>query len=148
MEFAFVGFVFILFLAVWIELGLSLFMQAALDRAVRKEARLIKIGTITSTGSATFKSNLCSDLAALMTCSLIQVNVTSGTTFASLSSNVSTTTANTMSTTGFAPGSSSSDVMVQVGYTRPLFFPIVSSVLGKNGYMFIYSSLAFQNEPF
>ena len=147
-EFGFVALIFITFISTWMELGLVIFMQSTLDRAVRKESRLIKVGTITASGASTFAANLCSDLSALMTCSLIQVNVTSGSTFSSLSSTVTTTSANRLATTGFNPGGSGDNVMVQVGYTMPLIIPLVSSLIGKNNSYFFYSSLAFQNEPF
>lgn len=147
-EFGLIGGLFLLLIGFWIEIGLALFMQAALDRAVRKEARLIRTGAITASGASTFASNLCADLRALMTCSDIQVNVASASSFAALSSAVPTTASSRMTATGFAPGGSGQDVIVQVGYTRNLYFPIVKSVLGQNGTLLVYSSLAFQNEPF
>ena len=147
-EFGLIGGLFLLLVCFWIEIGLSLFMQTAIDRAVRKESRLIRTGAITASGASTFAANLCSDLQALMTCSNIQVNVSSASTFAALSSAVPTNGSSRMTTTGFAPGSSGQDVIVQVGYARSLYFPVVGSFIGQNGTLLVYSSLAFQNEPF
>ena len=147
-EFGLLGGMFILLICFWVEIGLSLFMQVALDRAVRKEARLIRTGTITASGGSTFAANLCTDLQVLMTCSNIQYNVASASSFAALSAAVPTDASSRMTTTGFAPGGSGQDVIVQVGYARALFLPIVKTVLGKNGTLLVYSSLAFQNEPF
>ena len=138
----------ILLIAFWAEIGLSLFMQTALDRAVRKESRLIRTGAISASGASTFSANLCADLQALMTCSNIQVNVASASRFAALSSAVPTNGSGRMTTTGFAPGGSGQDVIVQVGYTRNLYFPILNAMLGHNGALLVFSSLAFQNEPF
>ncbi len=147
-EFGLIGGLFVLLICFWVEIGLSLFMQTALDRAVRKESRLIRTGAITALGASTFASNLCTDLQALMTCSSIQVNVASASSFAALSSAVPTNSSSQMTTTGFTPGGSGQDVIVQVGYTRNLYFPIVKSILGQNGTLLVYSSLAFQNEPY
>lgn len=149
-EFGLIGGMLILLTCFWIELGLTLFMQATLDNAVRKEARLLRTGQITASGAATFKSNLCSDLSVLMSCTGVQVNVVSAATFAALSSSatVASDASSRMTTTGFSPGGSGADVVVQVGYTRSLFIPIVGDVLGKNGTLLIYSAVAFQNEPY
>ncbi|WP_165361523.1 TadE/TadG family type IV pilus assembly protein [Lichenibacterium ramalinae] len=147
-EFGLLGGMFILLMCFWMEIGLSLFMQAALDRAVRKEARLIRTGTITASGAATFAANLCTDLQVLMSCANIQYNVASASSFAALSAAVPTDGLSRMTTTGFAPGGSGQAVIVQVGYARALFLPIVNAVLGKNGTLLVYASLAFQNEPF
>ncbi len=53
-----------------------------------------------------------------------------------------------MINTQFSPGVSGQDVLVQVSYTRPIYIPIVSSFLGKNGNVMTYSSVAFQKEPY
>ena len=149
-EFGLIGGMLIMLTCFWIELGLTLFMQATLDNAVRKEARLIRTGQITASGASTFKANLCSDLSVLMSCTGVQVNVVSASTFAALasSSTVPSDASSRMTTTGFAPGGSGADVVVQVGYTRPIYIPIVDNVLGKNGTLLIYSAVAFQNEPY
>ena len=147
-EFGLIGGLFVTLICFWMEIGLSLFMQTTLDRAVRKEARLIRTGAITASGGSTFAADLCADLQALMTCSAIQVNVASASSFAALSAAVPTNASSQMTTTGFAPGGSGQDVIVQVGYSRALFFPILRSVLGQNGTLLVYSSLAFQNEPY
>ena len=52
-----------------------------------------------------------------------------------------------MNNTSYSPGSSGSDVVVQVGYTRTLFTPLVSSIIGTNGQLLLLSTVAFQNEP-
>ena len=147
-EFGLIAGMFVMMICVWLELGLTLMQQAALDRAVLKEARLIRTGVITASGENTFKANLCADLSAVMTCGDIQYNVASGSSFASLSAAVPSSSTSRMTTTGFSPGSSGSDVIVQVGYTRKVAVPLAASVVGQNGTLLIYSSVAFQNEPY
>jgi Flp pilus assembly protein TadG len=147
-EMGFIGGLFVLFLCIWVELGLTLFMQSALDRAVRKESRLIRTGTITSSAASTFTTKICNDMMSIIDCSKLQVNVAAGTSFASLSAAYTTDTSDHLITTGFNTGMSGQDVVVQVGYTRALYLPIVSAFLGKNNNVLIVSSIAFQNEPF
>ena len=147
-EFGLVGSMFILLMCFWIQLGLTTFMQTTLDNAVRNEARLIRTGVITAGQSSTFAAKLCADVQFLMTCSKIQYNVVAGNTFASLNSAIPINSSNQMTTTGFSPGTSGQDVLVQVDYPVPLYLPIISRFIGQNGGVFIYSSVAFQNEPF
>ena len=152
-EFGLIAGLFILLIAFWMELGFSLLLQSALDGATRKEARLIRIGQVTAANAEAFRQALCADVQAVMTCSGIQVNVVSGPTFAALS--LATTSGavpsdgqSRMTATAFNPGAGGQDVIVQVGYTRNLVFPIVNAVMGKNGTLLIHSSVVFQNEPF
>lgn len=148
MELGLIGGMFVLFIYVWIELGLSLFTQAALDGAVRKESRLIRTGVITASGQSAFVANLCADMVGLVPCSAFQINVASGASFASLSGALPTNGNNQLTTTGFNPGGSGQDVIVQVGYTRAVYFPVVGSLLAKGGNLLVVSTIAFQNEPF
>ena len=145
-EFSFIGLTFTMLICVWLELGYTMILQVALDNATRDAARGVRTGTIAS--AAAFQGALCTDLSVLMSCSALQVNVVSGPSFTSLSTAVPTNAGQHMTTTGFSPGSPGQDVVVQVGYTRNLFLPIVDSVMGSNGALFVVSTLAFQNEPY
>jgi Flp pilus assembly protein TadG len=145
-EFGLLGTTFTVLFCFWIELGLTLFMQTALDNATRDASRKLRTGVVTS--ATGFASTLCGDLNALMTCSSIKYNVVSGSSFAGLSTAVTTDSSNQMSGTQFSPGGSGADVVVQVGYTRSIFLPIVDRFLGSNGTVLLVSTLAFQNEPY
>lgn len=145
-EFGLVGTMFILSFCFCIELGLTLFMQTALDNATRDAARRLRTGQVTT--ATAFAQALCNDLSVLMTCSSVKYNVVSGSSFSALSTTVTTNASNQMTGTQFTPGSSGDDVVVQVGYTRTIYLPIVNSVLGKNGTLLMVSTLAFQNEPY
>ena len=147
-EFGLIGMMFFLLIGMWIELGLMVFMQTTLDHAVRKESRLIRTGQITASQASVFKTALCNDIAALMKCDNVQINVVSGPSFASLSNQVPTDATSHMTTTGFFPGASGSDVVVQVGYTRPITFALAAPFIGKNSAQLVYSSVSFQNEAF
>jgi Flp pilus assembly protein TadG len=147
-EFGLIAGLFILLIGFWMELGYSLLLQSALDSAVRKEARLIRIGQMTAASANAFKTNLCNDVQAVMSCSGIQVNVASASSFAGLSAAVPSDAQSRMTTTGFNPGTGGQAVIVQVGYTRNLVFPIVNAIMGKNGTLLINAATVFQNEPF
>ena len=147
-EFGLIAGLFILLIGFWMELGFSLLLQSALDGAVRKEARLIRIGQMTASSANAFKTNICNDVQAVMSCSGIQINVASANSFAGLSAAVPSDAQSRMTTTGFNPGTGGQAVIVQVGYTRNLVFPIVNAVMGKNGTLLINGSTVFQNELF
>lgn len=144
-EFGLVGLMFTLILLFTIEAGVAMFAQTALDEATRVASRLIRTGAVTSSGASTFVSALCAKLPLVPNCSSsIQYNVVSGSSFASLSTAVTSNSANKMTGTQFTPGTTGQDVVVQVGWTMP----VVGSFIGKNGSMLLVSTVAFQNEPF
>ncbi|WP_400768128.1 TadE/TadG family type IV pilus assembly protein [Methylosinus sporium] len=145
-EFAFIAPIFVLILVVWIDLGMTLLAQSVLDSATLRAARSVKIGATTT--SAAFKTKLCSYLYAVVPCSSIKYSVQSGTSFSALSTTITTDSSNALTNTSFSIGSGGSDVLVQVGFTRTLFAPWLSAFFGKNGYLLILSTVAFQNEPY
>lgn len=148
-EFGLVGLLFTAVLGCIVQIGVVLTVQTALDEATRVAARQIRTGAIGSSGASTFVALLCGKLSLLPGCSSsIQYNVVSGSTFASLSTAITTTGANRMSGTQFSPGTAGQDVVVQVGWTLPIFVPMVGSALGKAGTLLLVSTAAFQNEPF
>lgn len=149
-EFGLTAMMFGLVLCFIIELGLTVFMQMTLDQATRVASRLIRTGSIQSAGGSVtpFTTALCTRMSLLMTCSSIQYNVVSGATFSALSTTLTVNSSNKMTGTQFTPGTSGQDVVVQVGYARRLFFPVVSSILSTNGTLLMVSTVAFQNEPY
>lgn len=148
-EFGLVGALFALVTFCIVEVGFVMFVQTALDEASRVAARLIRTGTVTSSGATAFVGALCDKLPLLPSCSsAIQYNVVSGPSFSALSTAVTTDSSNRMTGTQFSPGTAGQDVVVQVGWTLPIVVPMVNAMLGKNGTLLIVSTVAFQNEPF
>ena len=147
LELAFVLPVYLFLIAGVLEIGLEFLIQVVLDHAVSVSARQIQIGSATS--AATFTTDVCNNAPAivLQACSTsIQVNVTSGTSFAGL-------TVGTVSKTGvltpaaFSPGASGSDILVQVAYTRPYFFRMLGTAIGSSTNT-VLSTVAMQSEPY
>jgi Flp pilus assembly protein TadG len=144
-EFGLIATLFVTLLCFLLEMALSLLMQVMLDNATRDAARQLKTGVVTT--SSAFQTALCNDLSALLTCANIKFRVVSGASFSGLSTSVTVNSSNVMTNTGFSPGSSGQDVVVQVAYTRTILLPIVSAFLGSNGALLLVSTLAYQNEP-
>src|SRR6185369_1504810 len=81
LEFGLVGPLFIVLLCGILENGLILLTQTVLDNATRNAARMILIG---STTSSQFSTALCNNVSSLIPCASIKFNVQSGSTFAAL----------------------------------------------------------------
>ena len=149
-EFGILGMVFTMVVCFIMDLGLTMIMQVSLDEATRVASRLIRTGSVQSGSSlpGSFENVLCSKLRELMSCPSVKYNVVSGDAFASIPTAVKTDGSNQMTDTHFLPGKAGQDVVVQVAYTRVLFFPILKNIMGTNGTLLMVSTVAFQNEPY
>lgn len=148
-EFAIVAPAFILLLCISLELGLALLTQSNINYAARDAARLIMTGQIqTGGGLSAFTSRLCSDVNVLISCSSLQYNVQSGSSFSALNATVQANSNGQMTNTQFSPGSAGSDVLVQVGYAFPCIIPVVCKYIAENGTILLVSTVAFQNENY
>ncbi len=142
-EFALLAPVFLLIMCAWTEVGLCLLMESSLDNATRDASRLIRTGSATE---ATFRAAICAKAPAIP-CASITYNVQSGTSFSSLSY-VAVSSTGTLPSTGFTIGSSGSDMLVQVAYSKPAFFSSFLKATGFGGNILIMTTLAFQNESY
>ncbi len=150
LEFALVAPVLLLLILLVMESGILLFGQAALDAATADAARLIRTGQaqLATNGQSLFTTQLCNDLSGVAGCSSVQVNVRSGTSFAALSTAITTSSNGALATTGFVPGGPGADVVVQVGYQPDLTIPLVGSLLQAAFGPLMVSTLVFQNEAY
>lgn len=149
-EFAILGLVFTMILCFIVEIGMSLLMQSTLDEAARTASRLIRTGTIQRAGGSPdpFQAALCAKVKLLMDCSQIRFNVVAGDLFTALPTAIRTDADDRLAGTSFVPGTAEQDVVVQVGYTRALYFPILRDVIGTHGKLLLVSTVVFQNEPY
>ena len=149
-EFALLAPTFALLICVSLDFGITMLTQSTLDNAARDASRLIMTGQIQNAGgsAAPFSAKLCSELGTLIPCTGIQYNVQSATTFAALNGTVTPNAGGNMSTQGFSPGVSGSDVLVQVGYNRSTLIPWVGQFYHTGGKILIVSTVAFQNDPY
>lgn len=143
-EFALLAPVFLMIFCAWTEVGLCLLMESTLDNATRDASRLIRTGSATE---ATFKAAVCAKVSPMIPCSGITYKVQSGSSFASLSY-VAASSTGTLSSTGFTVGSSGTDMLVQVAYSKPAFFSSFLKKAGFGGNILIMTTVAFQNESY
>ncbi len=148
LEFALVAPMLLTLMLVVMEGGILLFGQAALDAATANAARLIRTGQAqqATNGQALFTNAVCNGVASVVSCGSLWIDVKSGTSFAALTSSVSTT--GSPGTVSFSPGGPSSDVLVQVGYTPDSSVPLVGALLGAAFAPLMVSTQVFQNEAY
>lgn len=140
-EFAMVGSIFMLLVCMTLELGLTLFTQSVMDNALRDGARLIR--TDQANSSSTFVSAVCNEVGTVLipSCTTkLQYYVATASSFSQLSAKTSTLP------NSYTAGSSASDMLAQVAYSRPTLIPWASKFLG--GTDLLISTVAFQNEPY
>lgn len=136
--------VFLLVIFAWIEVGFCLLMLSTLDNAARDASRLIRIGSVTETA---FKNAVCAKASPFIPCAGIIYNVQSGTSFAGLTP-ATTSTTGTLSKTGFSAGSAGSEVLLQLGYSKPSYISGLLGAAGFGGNILLLTTLTFQNESY
>ena len=134
LEFAIIFPVFLLAALMILQMGLSTFYQSTLDDAVRIAARQIAIGNILASGRSSFVTSICNEFAVLQpSCTTnLQVYVASAREFSGIA--IATVgPAGVLSNSGFAPGTASSDVVIEVAFTPPYAIPMVSNLVASAG---------------
>ena len=134
---------FLLIIFAWIEIGFCLLILSTLDNAARDASRLIRTGTATE---ANFKAAICAKASPFIPCDSIVYYVQSGTSFTSLAPATASGTG-TLTKTGFNAGSSGSNILLQVGYSKAPLSGIVSTI-GFNTSILLMTTLTFQNEAY
>ena len=142
LEFAIAGPVLLLLIFAVIENGLMLFAQSVIENATRDAARQVMIGTVRT--SATFRTALCNDVSALLTCSQLQFYVQAGATFPAAV--VTPTSTGSFGATTFVSGTGGQFVLVEVAYNRAYISPWLVGIV-PNGWL-LFSTQAIENEPF
>lgn len=135
---------FLVIVFAWIEIGFCLLMLSTLDNAARDASRLIRIGTVSE---ADFKAAICAKASPFIPCSGIVYYVQAGTSFGSLTP-ATASSSGTMTRTGFNAGSSGSEVLLQVGYSKSSFVPGLLAATGFGGNVLLMTTLTFQNESY
>lgn len=146
------------------QLGLYLYVSAALDYATSRAMRQVRTGSASSSSltAAQFRTNiLCPLLPSMMSCSNIVTNIQTVAQAASpngfytfVNSNQSGILPPTMdnSQTAFCTGSTGSVVYAQIYYAMPLLFlsmfNLPSATWNGQSVYFVGSYAAFKNEPF
>ncbi|HYB57438.1 MAG TPA: TadE family protein [Alphaproteobacteria bacterium] len=152
-EFALVGTVFFVFSLAIIEVGLDLITLELMDDAAHDAARLIRIGTITgSSYSSALTTDVCNIVITIPSCSTtVQIYVAAaasgspagsgflGLSYATVSGSTMTSTKATLAT--------NSDVILEIGYSRPWAMQWIADVTGTTS-TFLTTAFVFQTEPY
>ncbi|MBS0531441.1 MAG: pilus assembly protein [Proteobacteria bacterium] len=153
-EFALVAPLFFALLFAIIETGLMFFASQSLETALQDSARMIMTGQaqIANYDKAGFKQNVvCKNVSILFDCTNgIFVDVTSYSTFSSISLSDPITSGNFVDNTQYNPGGPGNIVVVRLFYQWPIFV----TALGYNianlsgGKRLLSATAAFKNEPY
>ncbi len=153
-EFALVAPVFFALLFAIFETAIMFFASQVLETMTANASRLIMTGTEQNSGTssvADFKQKVCNQIPALFNCSSIYVDVQTVPTFSNVSFS-SPIDANGIFTppNNYAPGGSSSIVIVRVFYPWQLFVTglgyNISNMAGSK--RLLTATAVFQNEPY
>ncbi|MEZ2126390.1 MULTISPECIES: TadE/TadG family type IV pilus assembly protein [unclassified Sinorhizobium] len=152
-EFAILALPFFMVIFAIIEIAIMYFVNSALDEAVHKTARQVRVGTASANGwnLATFKAAVCGDLTYLFSCSdnlLVRATVITDMSSVSKISGISNGTLSV--TEDFNIGGAGDYVLIQafLPWTPALqFFSYSSSRLNDGRYVLSAAEL-FKNEPF
>ena len=156
-EFAMIGVPFFAIIFAIVQTTLVFLADQLLETAVTDASRQIRTGQAYSgsINQATFKQNICNRLMLqyLIDCSNLYVNVTTATSFSSISlatPTIDTTTGKLPTTTTYNIGGSSDIVVVSAYYLFPTLFSNfgLSMADQSNGTRLLGAVAAFRNEPF
>jgi Flp pilus assembly protein TadG len=130
-----------------LETGLEFLTQVNLDHAVTVGARQIQLGK--ATDATAFRTSVCNAASSslISNCaSSLQTYVASGSSFAALVP-ATISSSGTLSPTTFTPGGTSANVLVQVAYSRPYLFRLLSTITGSTTATLL-STATMVNEPY
>ena len=154
-EFAIVAVPFFFLIFAIMETALVFFASQILETATADAARLIRTGQAQTQNfdASSFKTSLCSRIAALIDCSspAFAIDVRTYQSFGSVDfSKPVDKNGNYVNTGAFQPGAGSDIVLVRAFYQFPLWLPtfgVSMSDLG-NGKRLLSAAAVFRNEPF
>jgi Flp pilus assembly protein TadG len=150
-EFAFIAPVFFGLLFAILDAAMIFFAGQTLETATQASARLILTGQAQNGNytAAQFKTDFCNNIAALITCSGVYLDVESYSSFSNVTIATPSCTSS-FSGMSYNPGTSGDVVVVRAYYQWPLFVPNFGfnpSQSGTNCYL-LTGTAAFRNEPY
>jgi Flp pilus assembly protein TadG len=164
-EFALVAPIFFALLFAIIETALMFFASQVLETIAQNSARVVltgqaQSGSVTACAvsgvsapctQSTFKTYVCSQIPALFDCNSLYVDVSSYSSFSSVTISSHIDAAGNFDTTmGYSPGSAGDIVVVRLFYQWPLFVTglgyNISNLAGNK--RLLVATAAFKNEPY
>src|SRR5690242_5096254 len=139
---------FFLLLSGTVELGLLAVNGAVLDGATREAARQIRTGQAQGSADplATFRNRLCQEVAGMIDCNRITLDVRSFPNFSSVSAPPLYDADGNLQPTSFQPGDAGEVVLVRTTMRWSFVTPLLSEVIGTGRNLI--ASIVFRNEPF
>lgn len=154
-EFALIAPAFLAMLFAIIQVTLYLFAQQTLQNAAVEAGRQFMTGSAQNAGmtQAQFANVVCPLVSALFTCSKLQINVASTSSFSSANTSAPALydgSGNLQTTGTYSPGTAGSIMVVQIVYPWPVFGMPIGSVLSNTGYgtTEVMGVTAFRVEPY
>jgi Flp pilus assembly protein TadG len=155
-EFGLVAAPFLALLVGLFQTGLAFLASRELDEAVAAASRYIMTGQAQNANmtQTQFNNWVCQNVAALLNCNNIMVNVATYTSFSAAITSAPTLTYNAQGGVSnswtYQPGGPGDIVVLQVMYQWPVFLAPLSFNLGSlpNGDMLLTSTAVFRNEPY
>jgi Flp pilus assembly protein TadG len=148
-EMALIAPLFLLLVFAAVELGLMLFVNAALDGATREAARAIRTGEAQLSGGAlaAVRSRLCAQTGTLIDCNAVALDARVFGSFAAVSLPPLTAQPGAPATV-FNPGDAGQIVVLRAVYRYEFMLPMVAALLGDGGGDWLLATAIFRNEPF
>ncbi|MDA0662084.1 MAG: pilus assembly protein [Proteobacteria bacterium] len=151
-EFAFVAPFVILLMVSTIEVGMTLFVGAALEGAAESAARQIRTGQVQVAANPleTFRTRLCAELFNLIDCNEVAFDVRKFDSFESVDTTLQFDEDGALVDAAFTPGDSGDITIVRVLYRWQYMTPLVAQALSSDGSggTLLMATMAFQNEPY
>ena len=152
MEFALIAPIFLVLLFATLEIAIIFFAGQVLQSITTNTARTIYTGQAQTAGytQAQFKSYVCSQIpAAFFNCNNLFVNVTSFSSFNSMTISSPINSGSFVNNMQYSPGSPGDVVVVQLFYEWPQFVTGLGfNITNLSGSMYLLqATAAFRNEP-
>lgn len=153
-EFALVGFPFVLMIIGIIELALLFTTQSVLHEAAFTASRLIRTGQLQQSSAGgqqqMFEDAVCNFAKRLIPCNEIQYEVQVMPTFSDAGDNEPKFDKDgNLITSGFDPGGENDIVLIRVMYNYPIKTPLMQPFLATTGNRrALFSTIVLQTEPY
>jgi len=154
-EFALVGFPFIIMLIGIVEVCLFMSAQLSLEGAAETAARMIRTGQVQSAGNPlqTFQTEVCNQVIGLIDCAGLQYQVIPITNneFSNAAAMQPQYDKNgNLINQGFDPGTSSQDVLVRIYYQYTFLTPLLGNLItgSSSSQAKMISTIFIKNEPY
>ncbi len=152
-EFALVGFPFIMMTVGIVELALMFTAQSVLHESAFTAARLVRTGQLQQSAGGqedTFRNAVCDFARALIPCNEIQFQVQQVPSFGDADDMPPQFDSDgNLLDTGFDPGGANDVVLIRVAYNYPIRTPLMMPLLANNGFKrSLFTTIVLQTEPY